>query len=131
MKWLINLFTGGLMNRLLKGWELWLDKRNQRLETEAAMMETAVAAEIEGRRIAKEIVVSEQGWWVTSMIRPLFAYPLVIYWSAIIADSMFHFEWDVLALPSPMDEWSGWIIAAYFAGRPIEKAARSFANRRK
>ncbi|MEJ0097805.1 MAG: hypothetical protein WDM84_07600 [Bauldia sp.] len=40
------------------------------------------------------MLVAEQGRLVTSLMRPAFAYPLAVYYAAVIADSLFHFRWE-------------------------------------
>jgi hypothetical protein len=72
-----------------------------------------------------------QGRLVTSLMRPAFAYPLAAYYGAVIADSLFHFRWNVSALPAPIGDWSGWIISAIFLSESGERITRTIANRRK
>ncbi len=93
------------------------------------MAKSYIQAEIETRQAARDIVIAEQGWWVTALIRPAFAYPLAIYYAAVIADSLFRFDWNVAALPPPIDDWSGWIVTAYFLVRGFEKTARIWKGR--
>lgn len=90
-----------------------------------------LVAEAHARQAARDIVMAEQGWWVTAMIRPAFAWPIVIWSGAIVADSLFHFNWDVAALPSPLNDWAGWIVGAYFLTRPLEKIARGFVHKKR
>lgn len=100
-------------------------------DTQFARMFVAVLqADIDTKRAARDIVIAEQGWWVTAIVRPLFAYPLALWWGAVILDSIFLFDWEVAALPAPLDEWAGWIVAAYFVMRPVEKLGRSYMARK-
>lgn len=65
-------------------------------------------------------VMTGPGWWF-----PLFfVVPLGLYWLAVVVYSVlwcqgcaFPQEWTIAALPKPLDEWAGWIIATYFSGR--------------
>jgi hypothetical protein len=89
----------------------------------------AIDAEIQARFAARDVLLAEQGHFLTRMIRPLFAYPLIIYYAAVIADSLPVFghtigSWQIARLPDPMMEWSGWIITAYFLTRPFENLGR-------
>ena len=78
---------------------------------------------------ASAIIIAEQGRWYTAIIRPLLAFPIIIYfWKVIV--------WDkVLGLGSTdpitgmIADWTGTIITAYVGGRSIEKVARIFARR--
>jgi hypothetical protein len=64
-------------------------------------------------------------------MRPAFAYPLAIYYAAVILDSLVHFTWNVAALPAPIADWSGWIISAIFLSESGERIARTITGRRK
>lgn len=116
---LLRLLSGGLLDQVVGLLRARQDREGQRdrLDTEAAM--AAVQAELEARRAAADIVRAEQGWWLTAMIRPLFVLPLAVWWAAVILDSIGRFAWSVAALPAPLDEWAGWIIAGYFLTAPF------------
>ena len=51
---------------------------------------------------------------VKQLFQLFFVLPLGIWFAAVVADSIFHFDWNVAALPSPLDQWAGWIISALF-----------------
>lgn len=65
-------------------------------------------------------IMTGPGWWF-----PLFfVVPLGFYWLAVVVysvfwckDCAFPQDWTIAALPKPMDEWAGAIIATYFGGR--------------
>lgn len=126
LKWL----SGGVLDSALRYLERRAASDTERDRISADVVRTYIEAELKTRQAARDIVIAEQGWWVTALIRPAFAYPLAIYYAAVIADSLFRFEWNVAALPAPIDEWSGWIITAYFLVRGFEKTARIFSARR-
>ena len=105
MSWLItkilSWLSGGVLDRVLGHLERRAASDVERERIRAETAQVFVHAEIESRRAARDIVIAEQGWWVTALIRPAFAYPLAVYYAAIIADSLFHFDWNVAALPAP------------------------------
>ena len=77
--------------------------------------------ELEFAKLRKEMLVMYQGWWVTRWIVPCIAYPLIVWWICVIADSVYQFpEWDVARLPDPMMEWAGAIILSFFLVRVAE-----------
>lgn len=121
---LLRLLSGGLLDQVvaLLRQRMDGDVQRARLDTEAAI--AAVQAELEARRAAADMVKAEQGWWLTAMIRPLFVLPLAVWWCAVILDSIGGFRWNVAALPPPLDEWAGWIIAAYFITAPFVRGRR-------
>ncbi len=121
---------GKTLDRVLAHMERRANNQTERERIRSEIVSEEIKAEIAARRAARDIVIAEQGWWVTAMIRPAFAWPIVIWCGAVVADSLFHFSWNVAALPAPLDEWAGWIVAAYFLTRPIEKGVRSYLHRK-
>ncbi|SDR15796.1 3TM-type holin [Pseudovibrio sp. Tun.PSC04-5.I4] len=128
--WALNKLGGGVLDRVLGFFETQAKSENEALRIRATVTSEEIRAELDSRRAARDIVLAEQGWWVTAMIRPAFAWPIVIWSGAIVADSLFHFDWNVAALPEPLNEWAGWIVGAYFLTRPFEKAIRGANTRR-
>lgn len=119
VKWVLG-FLGGNVLQELTGYL----KDKKRIE--ANVLNQAILAELRTRELAAEVVLMEQGWWVTKWIRPLFAYPLIIYYGAHCVDAVFDLPGRVAELPHPIDEWSGWIVTAYFFTRPFEKIFRGW-----
>ncbi|WP_395173938.1 hypothetical protein [Roseibium alexandrii] len=128
--WLIGWLTDDMADRFFS----YLDNRAKhklgRDKLGAEVTVETLRADRASRQAARDIVLAEQGWWVTAMIRPAFAWPIVIWSGAVVADSLFHFEWNVAALPPPLDEWAAWIVGAYFVTRPFEKVARGYFRSR-
>ena len=106
----------------LERWLSYLEKKN---DTDTARLRDILSAEIEAKKLQTQIVIAEQGWWVTAMIRPLFAWPIAIYvWKIVVWDKVL--GWGTTDPLSPeLAQWSGIIITAYFIGRPLEKGARA------
>ena len=132
--WLVSLFGGPIISSILNSVVgVYKDKLAAQNTTEAHAVDLAKAellAEIEARKQATALMIAEQGRWYTAIIRPAFAFPLVIYvWKVVLWDKVFGWgSTDVIA--GPVGEWAGWILAAYFVTRPIEKVARSILARR-
>jgi hypothetical protein len=89
-----------------------------------------IRAELTRRQAQRDVLVAEQGRLVTSLMRPAFAYPLAVYYAAVIADSLGHFRWNVAALPHPIGDWSGWVVSAIFLAESGERIARSIGGRK-
>lgn len=113
--WVLKWLTGGFLDKLLVVY-------SKRQDTNALIAVETIKAEIETRKLQKEIIIVESGWAVTRWMRPFVFYPLALHLGLVAADSIFHFSWDVSALPAPMDQWQGAIILSFFLVRPIEKA---------
>lgn len=112
---LLSWLTGGgiaaLGEQMRKAYEVKL-----RAETD----EQKLAAEIDMARIDAAIRSMEAAnadrWSATSIGRYLIAIPFGVWYSLIIADSIFAFEWDVLALPPAIMELSVWLFPAIIVG---------------
>lgn len=80
--------------------------------------------QIKALEVMLAVMITEQGWWVTRMIRPLFAYTCLLHFSWVALASM---GWVgvVHVLPTPLDWLEVGIIGSYFALRPFEKNKRA------
>jgi len=121
-----NLFAGPIIGALTDSYKAKLAAGNT---TEAKATELAIKeieGQIEARKVEASILLAEQGWWVTAMIRPLFALPFIVFtikvvvWDKVlgwgVTDALDARMWDVFML----------VVGAYFGGRTIEKVARIF-----
>jgi hypothetical protein len=119
--YLISWLTGGVLDKLL-------DAYSKKTDANAQIAVATIQAELETRKLQKEILVVEQGWWVTAAIRPLVVYPFILHIGAIALDSTFTLGWGIAKLPSPYENLEQTIILSYFLTRPIEKLGRSFMD---
>lgn len=126
---LLKLLSAGLLDGVLSRLKATGESATEREKALAALAVAQVEAERERRSDQRAVLLAEQGRWATALMRPAFAYPLAIYYAAVIADSIFMFEADVAALPSPIGDWSGWIISAIFLSESGERIARTVTNR--
>jgi hypothetical protein len=128
---LLKLLSGGILDKVLAVLQARANTEVERDKVTASVAIEQVKAEIAARQARRDVLLAEQGRLVTAMMRPAFAYPLAVYYGAVIADSLLHFSWNVAALPSPIGDWSGWIISAIFLSESGERISRIVANRRK
>lgn len=105
--------------------ERWLNYLENKNDNDTVRLRDMLNERLETKRLQTQIILAEQGWWMTSMIRPMFAWPLIIYWLKILV-------WDTVLGLGVTDRLGGWteatasaIVAAYFLARPFEKAARA------
>ncbi len=81
----------------------------------AAIDETRIMADLNKSKLEHRIF-----WWFLA----LFIVPLGIWWTAVLADSLFYFDWDVAALPAPLDQWAGDMIKwLFYVGSSVGGAA--------
>ena len=126
LKWILSWLSGGVLDRLLSYFEKRQDTGLERDKLVATVTTEEIKAEIEARRLQAQIIQVEQGWWITALMRPFLFYPLAAHYVAVVADSMFHFSFDIDRLPAPMNDWQGTILLSLFLSRPLEKFGRSF-----
>lgn len=124
--WLASLLGGPIVNGMLNAYRAKLDAANTRDAQAVDLAKKEIEGEIAARQVEASLLRQEQGWWVTAMIRPLFAAPFIIFaWKVVVYDKVLG-----LGRTDPLDPnmWSVFltVIGAYFGGRTIEKVARIF-----
>lgn len=101
--WAISFLTGGSLDRILDTIEHKIDDETKKEEIKAEVTKTWIDAQ-------SKLLVGRT-WW----FQLFFVIPAGVYWTAIILDSVWQFpDWDVAALPSPMDDYFAIIISALF-----------------
>jgi hypothetical protein len=127
--WLTSLIGGPVVNGLISAYKAKLDATNTQDRIAADLAAAEIGAEIEVRKQASAILIAEQGRWYTAIIRPLLAFPIIIYfWKVIVWDKVLGFG-TTDPITGMIADWTGTIITAYVGGRSIEKVARIIARR--
>jgi hypothetical protein len=130
LAFLLRIASSGLLDRVMGAMKARADSAAERERIDATVAIEEIRAELGRRQAQRDVLVAEQGRALTALMRPAFAYPLAVYYAAVIADSLFRFSWNVAALPSPIGDWSGWIISAIFLSESGERIARTVVRRR-
>ena len=126
---MIAILTSLAMKLPVAFLERWLTHLEKKDDTYTERLRTIILAEIEARKVQAQIIIAEQGWWMTAMIRPMIAWPFIIYiWKTVVYDTVMGWG-STPALSGSLGDWAGVIITAYFVGRPLEKAVKSFINK--
>jgi hypothetical protein len=121
LNWLLSFLTSGILGKIL-------DFISKRQDSANQVTVENIKAELGARALQQQIILTEQGWWVTALIRPLIVYPFVLHITAVTLDSIFKFSWDIAKLPAPMDNLEYTVILSHFLTRPFEKAARGYIS---
>mgnify|MGYP003326152125 FL=1 len=124
--WLASLLGGPIVTGLLNAYKAKLDAANTRDAQAVDLAKKEIEGEIAARQAETSLLRQEQGWWVTAMIRPLFAAPFIIFaWKVVIWDKVL--GWGTTDALDP-NMWNVFltVVGAYFGGRTIEKVARIF-----
>lgn len=133
MWWLkiLSFLTGGFLDKALDAYKARLAAGND---------ESRIVADTLGREadlmkreaeLQAQMVVAEQGNWLTRSIRPLMAAPVVFLIWKLLAWDLALGEWTHGSTDKLSDQ-TFWlvttIVVAYMGGRTIEKTASSIAN---
>lgn len=124
--WLANLIAGPIIGKVIDGYKAKLAAGNDRDRMAADLAAKELAVDSRASELRMQLLIAEQGRWYTAIIRPLFAFPLIVYfWKILIWDKVL--GWGATdPLTGMIGEWAGLIILAYFGGRTVEKVARVF-----
>src|ERR1700676_3296338 len=89
LQWLASFLTAPIVNGFISAYKARLAAESSQDRTAADLAAKAIEAEIEARKSAAAIIISEQGRWYTAIIRPLLAVPVIIYlWKVIVWDKV-------------------------------------------
>jgi len=117
--WLLNLVNplkaiGDQLNRAYE-MKLLAMSDKERLDAEKQI------SQLEANR---DLLLREQGSWMTRWVRPAMALPVVIYvWKVVVWDTVL--KWGVTPYPGEFVHWYVLTVTgAYFIMRPIEKWGR-------
>ena len=87
--WLASLIGGPVITGLINAYKAKLDAANTQDRIAADLAAKEIEAEIEARKQASAIIIAEQGRWYTAIIRPLLAFPIIIYfWKVMVWDKV-------------------------------------------
>lgn len=120
---LLNWLSGGVLDRLLQSWENQRDNETRREEIRADVDKTRIGAQA--------VVLTGPGWWFPL----LFLVPAGFWFAAVCVYSVlwcracaYPQDWSIAALPPPLNEWMGGIVASLFIGKGIEGVVGRIRN---
>ena len=124
LAWLGNLIGGPFAKAAVAAYRAKLSAENTSEKVAADLAARELAVEQREREVSAQIVVAEQGRWLTALPRPLFAFAFVIYaWKVVVWDKVL--GWGTTdALSGGVSEWAMIVLTAYFGGRSLEKVAK-------
>lgn len=134
-KWLMKLILGGGLAGVGK---IAVDLYSKKLDAEGSTQN--VVANITSREIAlaqreaelnAQVVIAEQGNWVTRWVRPAWAMPYVLWtWKVVVYDIVLGYG-STPELKGVVATLGITIAASYFGGRSVETVARIIADTRR
>jgi hypothetical protein len=131
MEWLLKLFTGPVLNAItgpiLDAYKAKLAAENNQDGKVVELATKAIDAEIDARREASKIIISEQGRWWTAAPRAITCWSFAIFVAKVVV-------WDKVlglgstdALTGDVSGWAGMVMVTWFGGRSLEKIASTIA----
>jgi hypothetical protein len=137
MGWLLGKFLAAqvigailspIINGLLTAQKQKLDAIGSHEARVAELAQQAVALERREAEVNAQVVIAEQGNWMTRWVRPVWALPFIAFtWKVVVWDKML--GWGATdALDSRM--WSVFMlmVGAYYGVRSAEKVATTIAG---
>ena len=121
IKWFGGIDINGLVSTATKAYAAKQDAGVKHDQIDEDLVTKAAQLSVQEAQLNEQIVVAEQGNWLTRMARPMIAFPFIVYlWKVILWDKVL--AWGVTdALGTNLDTIMGTIIASYFIGRTVEK----------
>ena len=116
--------VSGLMNVLPDFIIKYMGLKNDALRIQADEI-------IERRRLQRDVLIPEQGRWYTALIRPMFAWPLAIWWAKVILYDKVLGMGTTDPLTGQVGEWAGLIVGAYFLAEAGERITAKIVNRKR
>jgi hypothetical protein len=127
LAWLGNLLGGPFARAAVDAYRARLSAENTSEKVAADLAARELDVERREREVSAQVVVAEQGRWLTALPRPLFAFAFVIYaWKVVVWDKVLgawtHGVTDPLG--GDVAQWGMVVLSAYFGGRSLEKVAK-------
>jgi hypothetical protein len=128
VQWLISLITGPFFGLALKAYTAKLQAGNTSENIEATLAARALDLDRREAEVNANVVIAEQGNFLTRMVRPLMAMPFIIFlWKVVVFDKVLG-----LGTTDPLDPkmWGVFmaVVVAYMGGRSLEIGAGKIAD---
>lgn len=110
-KWLFNLLTGGLPERIINTWQAnearKYDALNEQQKREHEL-------KVQERAAMKEIRLATANFWEMRLLTFAIALPFVVHLWLVGFDTLWPQVWNVEAFPNPFNDWEGQILLSFF-----------------
>lgn len=126
--WIIKGILSFFFGPFVKMFTGWMDYRTQKAIIQGQVAQESIRANVQLSAIKKEMHQINMGWWATRWIVPLIAYPVIVWWGLVWADTIGKFGWKIDAPPEPIYSWSGEIILSFFIVRGTEVVASAVTS---
>ena len=127
VKGVIGIFSKDLFNYLDKRQDIELEKYKENSD----VLTEAMRADVELAKVRQLQAINDNSNWMTRWIRPSFALPPIVYYAAIVLDSVWFHTNSVREVPTDVNTVFGVIVGFYFGGRVVEKIANKYLSTKK
>ena len=119
MKWLLNLISGGALNRVFDTIDKKIDSDTDRQKLKAEIIREHMRTRSDWLRAGGLFLM------LPFVAVVFFHFGAVALYSVLwCADCMSPQGWTIAALPEPMATWEGWIIAASIGGLSLMRLGK-------
>ncbi len=122
-QWIASLLAGPFINGALKAYQSKLDAGNTSERIKAEIVQKEISLSQREAELQAQIVVAEQGNWMTRWVRPVWSIPFILWTYKVVV-------WDLMLGWGSTPELKGitaqlclLVAGAYFIGRSGEKIA--------
>lgn len=123
LSWLGSLIGGPFAKAAVDAYKAKLDATNSHDARTAELASKELALEQREAELNTQLLVAEQGNWMTRWVRPLWALPFVIFTFKVVVHDKVLGLGSTPALDPAMWNVFMMIVGAYFGGRTLEKVA--------
>lgn len=109
---ILSWLTGGVLDRILKSVDNSIDNDTKREEVKAEVIKSYLSSQV--------AILTGRGWWfpLLFLVPAGFWFAAVCVYSVLFCKAcMFPQAWTIAALPPPLDQWMGAIVASLFIGK--------------
>lgn len=134
MLWLIRQTVSNIISGVVSVFTKKQETSLERYKVNGQVSADLIKAEAERIKAVKELNLASLAYAGDRWMRYMFAYPLGIWWLAVIVDSvgrkMFEYEWTYRVLTAPIIElWGGYIVGYLFIHTTITTSIDKFMRR--
>ena len=113
--WLVKLGLGGIVDKTIDLMKYRAQSENDKEALRTKIAIEQIRATVDEVRLMTELNGKKLDFPLFWIMTCVFVFPLGLWWSAVILDSVFNFPWSVANLPTPqMQEWAGQMIQWVF-----------------
>ena len=129
LKLIGGIDIGGLAKTAADAYAAKTDAGVKRDQIDSDLVAKSVALSIQEAQLNEQIIIAEQGNWLTRLARPAIALPFILYlWKVIFWDKVLG-----LGVTDPLgtnlDAVMATIIGSYFIGRTVEKTVSTLRGK--